>query len=610
MFGHASGPTKNYAYGCLAPTAGGEVALEQLRAARRYYNTLVELTRARTAAIRKALTSPEIANIDARIAEANEDIETVVAAIKAKSIKERRRQASPKIKLLKAHRKELWAKRKEAVAAIKDDPVVQATIKRIIADHYAAQKKARAGSGCHWGTAAMVLRSVPQSGEPKFKRWDGAGLLAIQAIKGCPISGDGESFGIGQFRVERGERTLRDGRSVASWTLKLRVGSNGKEPVWAEFPLVLHRDPPAGSAVKWVYVTRRRLGPNYVWRAILVLERAEGFASLTHRASGGRVAVDIGWRKRHLQHGSSMRAAYWCGDDGRCGELVLDERLIGGLRKVESLQAIRDTHFDQAKAAVLAIRGSAPDWFQEMAQHAHQWRSARKLAMLVRKWKDNRFPGDGVVFDALWAWRTKDRHLWGWQANGRQNILARRRQVYRNFAAWLRARYREVVIERFDLRVFAERAETGEEETQPIQEIRWQRHAAGLSTLRQALRESGMDCREVSAVHTTQRCTECGCVDRDLDADKIVVRCTACGVEIDQDLRACLNLLASDELASPTAVAARDCKPMALHGLAARVPGDDGTPRLVAGAARETRHNQKGGNEYRMRGDSASAVAL
>ena len=138
-----------------------------------------------------------------------------------------------------------------------------------------------------------------------------------------------------------------------------------------------------------------------------------------------------------------MRVAYAVDDEGRAEELSLPAELLSRERKAADLQSIRDQRFELARATLvrwLAV-ADVPDWLREETATLAQWRSAARLAALALRWADARFSGDAEVFDALEAWRKKDRHLFDWQAHAKLSFQRGRREIYRRFAARLRWRH-------------------------------------------------------------------------------------------------------------------------------------------------------------------------
>src|SRR6185312_15062494 len=114
-----------------------------------------------------------------------------------------------------------------------------------------------------------------------------------------------------------------------------------------------------------------------------------------------------------------------------------------------------------------------------------KWKSPRRLANLVRVWRNNRFPGDEAAFALLESrsesaggrvdrgthnsrgnirnsppiarkegsgrnvgWRPQDRHLYDWQCNDLARMAARRLDVYRKAARGLARKYKTLVLKK------------------------------------------------------------------------------------------------------------------------------------------------------------------
>src|SRR3990172_6589154 len=90
--------------------------------------------------------------------------------------------------------------------------------------------------------------------------------------------------------------------------------------------------------------------------------------------------------------------------------------------------------------------------------------------------------GDETGFEPLEAWRAHDRHLLEWEANQRENVLRSRRERYRLFARKM-ATYHRIVVEKLDLRDFAELPPKPSEEEPRLRASRGRRFAASLSEL-------------------------------------------------------------------------------------------------------------------------------
>src|SRR5690606_20002748 len=106
-----------------------------------------------------------------------------------------------------------------------------------------------------------------------------------------------------------------------------------------------------------------------------------------------------------------------------------------------------------------------------------------RLAALALRWRQERFAGDEAGYTLVETWRKRDRHLWEYEANLRDQLLARRREQCRRFAAHLARTYGEIVLEDFDLRQVA----SGDGREEQYAGARHQRQLANVAGLRQAI---------------------------------------------------------------------------------------------------------------------------
>lgn len=286
----------------------------------------------------------------------------------------------------------------------------------------------------------------------------------------------------------------------------------------------------------------RKIGPRECWTVEITVDDS---ATARTGHGEGAIAVDIGWR----QIGEELRIACWGADNGKNGgELRLSAALLSSLRKADELRSLRDDKFNVARAALSGWLATAtvPEWLHDATTHLAQWRSAGRLAGLAKRWRDGRFDGDADAYDALEAWRYHDHHLWEWESSQRTKSLRHRREIYRVFAAGLASQFETCVLEKFDLRVFAQRVTT--ENAAENEAARSNRQRAALSELRMAItnafRARGGRVDEVSAVDSTHICAECGTVD-DFDAAEAIEHvCSGCGATWDQDMNSWRVLLA------------------------------------------------------------------
>jgi hypothetical protein len=320
--------------------------------------------------------------------------------------------------------------------------------------------------------------------------------------------------------------------------VRLRVGSKkDKSPIWATVPIVLHRPLPEEGRIKWVRLVRRRVGRR-VRHSVQFTISFPG-SGMAAAPRDGTVAADINWRL--LPEG--LRVATWVGNDGETGHIILPKTWLDEMDRVQGLQATRDKLFNHARADLTAWMRRAPslpDWLTEDTRTIQQWRAIGRLVGLVTRWRDRRFAGDEEIRSHLEAWRSKELHLFEWETHLREQLLNRRREIYRVSAARLGDRYGTCVLENMDLRKFARQEGPMERVADAVRSLR---QKAALHSLRQALRHK-LRIVTIPAMHTTRTCHGCGHVQKRFNAARrLRYRCEACRLEWDQDENAARNML-------------------------------------------------------------------
>jgi len=418
--------------------------------------------------------------------------------------------------------------------------------------------EARKASGLYWGTYLSTedafknaCKATPPHKNLHFQRWTGEGKIRVCRNSEPTVSNSlffidplpGDSW---EKKKDKGVPSPRgEGkRSRMKTQLHLLVNSNRQKkiaPVWATFPMMLSRPLPDNGRIDSVEVIRKRCGPNWKWAAQVTCTFEE-----TNKPPKGKaiVALDLGWRKID---GNIRVAAFGAIDDapislpsescpdlqqavvkvGNGYELQLTPEVISGIRKSEELRSIRDSEFND-------IRSILTRWLQEndvpeeirtlkkrgklnvmsQLQFIH-WinslRSQAQLASLIYRWKDNRFEGYEEILEALENWRYADQHLWEWESEQRRGAIARRNNLFKNFASWLRSIATMVVIEGdFKITDVAERKGLIED-TNRNEIAQSNRQLAGTSILRICIKNKlGNDCIGVPAKNTSKECHVCG----------------------------------------------------------------------------------------------------
>ena len=188
-----------------------------------------------------------------------------------------------------------------------------------------------------------------------------------------------------RLRIETFDGGRPEGRSRAQqYMVSLRVGSNGRAPVWTRFVAALHRPLPPGGRIKWAWLQRDQIaGPRCnKWSLHLTVdgEAAQDQKLVSDRS--GVVAIDLGWRARP----DGFRVAYWLDDSGRHDEIVLPEVTFEHLAWAREYGAIRDRLFNGFRDRLAGwIDGAValPGWLAREVGTLRQWRSADRLSRLA-----------------------------------------------------------------------------------------------------------------------------------------------------------------------------------------------------------------------------------
>lgn len=584
-----------YKYGLLPPIEGKAIVLNQMMLAHRYANTLTEIERARRTAQREALAGhPDLLELEQANDRAKDAVEAQKARIRALRTRAKGlvgaegAEERARLKELQGAAQAAYAALHAAHVAVKSDAAYQAEKTRI--DNLAwgvpipgSKPPRREGGlfrgardlcGLYWGTYQLVEAAADASRQqlaksgvtaelPSFKRskpmdyrtgepvWNDEGCVSVQIINGMSsdkvFSETGTQVRVEHVDAEAWYSPIRSIRRRKNRTkLWLRVGSdNLRKPIWAVFPMKMHRPLPDGL-VKRVTVTRKMFASRSEWTVEFSVECERASATGTH----GAVAVNVGWRK---MPGGDIRVATALGEDGQEWELRIDNRIVSGLEKVESLASIRDRAFDAIKvrlASWLKQDGvSVPAWMTATTSHLAQWKSILRLTSLVYRWKLSRFEGDDDIFTEVEAWRYHDFHLHLWQECQRKKSLRRRREQFRIFARDLARHYGTLVLEKAGSGNFTRKAPPGVGDNP---NARWQRQAMAPSQLREVLTNAFRGAELVDASNSTRTCNECGTVASFKSAEGVYrAPCPgkkengeACSATWDQDVNLTTNILA------------------------------------------------------------------
>jgi hypothetical protein len=557
-FGRKAKPCRVYEYGCLPPTSGQEELREALRLRNRYWNKLVEIDRPIRQESLLTLLLPgdiEAAHLEVHISQMREEL-------KKERQKTRTGQTDAKLKLkikaAKAELRALWEQNKKDRKPLTEKN--REKLNALEAQWIAARKAARADSGLYWCNYGDVEAAYDAARKAAIKKWsftgyhkaDGTGKLTVRWQNGLDVAAvfdcTSPLLQIAPVHSDAWEHPVRAvRRKAARTTVRFRVRTEGRSPVWVELPLILHRPLPAGGEIRSASLICEQVAGKATYKLVVTVAPPahtlpkEG----VHRGVRPMVGINLGWRKID----GGVRVAYWVDEDGRHGELLLNDRdIIAPFFKLNDLQSIRDNYFNEAKATLsqFMIENQPPEWLKTSAAHLDKWRSRKRLLSFLDEWRDRRFAGDENVYEALSFWKKRELHLYHWQANLRDQVRRRRREIYRIFAARLTRDYSQVFIDDFDLAKIKKKKppEDGAYLTTDADTLRTVVSPGILrSQIENACKREGVIFTKLDPKHITQECHACGWQEKWNSSSNIRRECPACKADWDQDYNAARLLL-------------------------------------------------------------------
>jgi hypothetical protein len=554
--------TKVVTFGAKPPIDDGcAVADAEISGAHRYYNALIEIERAsfmKKAELRTRYLSGW-QEIQTRIEVCEQEIESLRRQMKLRNADERRKRVTAEERTLlataKAQLKQARLARKDLLAAVQSSPRYLAELEKLHEDLLEEKRTAYAAASCGWGTRLKIAQAVegaltctnPLTGKrmprtpdkpPRFHRWNGDGLIAVQIQKGMLV-GELLSCCDNRLRLEMLDSTLKRVRRGICW---MRIGSDGRQPKWLKVPVYVHENIPADAQIMWAVLVRRQHGvrrksdgkwhPYYEWTLQLTVRTA---AVRRQPARSGYCGIDLNWR---LLGDGRIRVASWQGDDGACGHIYLDPRRW---IKCDDLQSIRGGKFHDTKLllAKWLAEKEMPEEFAKLVVTLPQWRSAGRLCKAIDAWPG--FAGDAAMLSILNSWRLSDAHLWQWHRAQEAKSQRYRLDLYRKLAAMLASRYRVLAVEDCDWRRL-NRLPPVEKNESVNETARRNMRIAAVGSLRQCLTQSGAIVLPVKTKDSTRTCHVCGDIAK-IDPESIMQTCPR-GHAWDLDDNAALVLLA------------------------------------------------------------------
>jgi hypothetical protein len=433
----------------FGPVSNEQYVREQMFIAHRYRNLLTQAENLRRDQSREAEMAYDLPRLEAEFQAAKQELadaqdQVKIARAKASRPKTKGGKATKKravppelmervaeAKKAKKVAQDAWHERRGELAL---DTAVMA--KRDVLNEWFSQRtrqlrnESSQENDLYSGSYLLVERAFKAArqsplyfkGEPKdLKRvyWEGEGRIGIQVQSSrkfdlSKIFEPNLFAWIDPVNEKAWNSKIRgEQREYAKTILHMRVGSDDKgHPIWADFPMIMHRQFPKDAKVTWVSINLVRIGPREQWSVDFTLDTT---LSPAFKVCGtGRVAVNLGWRT--VPEG--IRVATMLDEAGNQEYFVLDHRMLESLRLSDTLRSRRDLEFDQAKLTLAdwvrsrKMPAYIPGWMQRAVMDRSGkritlglWKSQARLAALCNRWKNNRFDGDSVGDEAVEAWK-------------------------------------------------------------------------------------------------------------------------------------------------------------------------------------------------------------
>ena len=360
-----------------------------------------------------------------------------------------------------------------------------------------------------------------ERGHPRFKSFDGSGRLGVQLRPGMYVIGDegnvqGEHL---QLWAEAkkpwtshshtaheaptpGSKRQKARDEEHGWGFtRIRLGSNGRKPIWAIFPTRIWKWLNNDLTITQACLVVKKEGPKATYELQLTTQ-SPSHGELPK--GEGIVAINIGWRA--LGDGR-YRLAYAMDSNREVRELILpkSEMVQRGKSKrmywsiVKRFQFVEQRNsnislcFNEARDALVTWLDDHKSWkeLKEVTKNLRDWRSPKKLVkacgvfcerfvpkeLLTEHWltwrlsrdKENLFPERDVVVDwcqqsgitdrdqqlaiYLHFWRRKNLHLYyDLTTRIRNKAIEHRRQIVQSWSKDIAQTYNKVLLQDYKVK--------------------------------------------------------------------------------------------------------------------------------------------------------------
>lgn len=487
-----------YSFGCLPPTKNEDVMLDQMRRRVEFWNKMVEIEDWYNEEVAKIMHSETKEKID----ELNKELVEIRKEIKEKRMRERTGKVDISELKIKAEDIKTQMKVLKQQLKVEQEEIYNRNQQKLMELGKIRKekiKKAQKESGLYWGNYEEVLRnfesarkkSKREKGKLKLRQFDGTGKITVRFQSGLSIkelySCKNRSFQIEPVDRDAWYSPIRAIRRKKSRTVaRLRVQSFCNDPIFVELPIVLHREIPENATIKTASIIREKVGRRFRYKLNIVLELPEEYFSKQTIKKEGTATIRFGWH--NVDEG--LCVAQLVDDKGYEENLILTHDVLYEFNKLKELQSIRDNLFNEIVQKFLELVESLkiPT---ELSEKIKDLYSQQKLYDLYTYWKENRIIGDDKIIDLLEKWSKKELHYYDWQANLRDQVLRRRREIYRIFASKITKKYATIILQDLDLKNLSKKPDP-EEGTSGSLPYDYNRYVASIGQLRNCIIQAGI----------------------------------------------------------------------------------------------------------------------
>lgn len=396
-------------------------------------------------------------------------------------------------------------------------------------------------NGVYWGTYLVVEDACKDFGigtPPRFKKWDRNGTIGVQLAGGLSVEDAiaGKSTML-RIHLANEEELATKGRSSGERSIgivQIRIGSNGRSPIFADVPVRFHAPLPRHGDIRFAYLHRRMIARKEQFELRLTINEPD--PEHQEQQPESMVAVHLGWR---IMANDSLRTAVWLGSDGQHGEIRLDNQWLNEDARLDILREERDRTFNSILPVAAEWfnknRNRLPQELQKRSENISCWQSSDRLASLSIAWRSHRCDGDEEIFEQVNSWRRYDTRRAQQEAATRQRLIGSRECLYRTTLKKLAGTYQRIVMSKINWKDLAEKEKSDEEINQTSRQRRNARIAAPGLLSEFAKNYFAGRIVYVKADNITTTCSICGHDNRSSDKSKLFIICGKCDASWDQD---------------------------------------------------------------------------